>query len=156
MLHDQGIPDSTISVLPSHDVQARKRQSAVSFCLMAFLFALLPLSVFAQATRTQPPRPVRFIRGHAVVSGSARQYTRYVYTFRASEGQGFGMRITGGVTVTLLGPDPANPLVEDETEGFNSGLPNTGIYKIIVTNKSEGTISVPFKLEMSLSEPERY
>jgi hypothetical protein len=156
LLHDKGISHSTVSALPSHDLQARKRQSAVSICLMAFLLALLPLSVFSQATRTQPPRPVRFMRGHAVISGSARQYTRYVYTFRASEGQGFDMRITGGVTVTLLGPDPTSPLVEDETEGFNSGLPNTGIYKIIVTNKSEGTISVPFKLVMSLSEPEKY
>jgi hypothetical protein len=127
----------------------------LSLCLVTLTLAVLPLGVWAQKMNTVT-RPVRFTRGHAAVSGSAQQYTRYVYTFRASEGQGLDIRIHGGVTVTLLGPDSTYPLAEDETEGINTGLPNTGVYKVLVTNKREGTSSVPFKLTMSLSAPERY
>lgn len=125
----------------------------MSLCLIAL--AVLPLCLRAQEMSTIT-RALRIVRGRAVVSGLARQYTRYVYTFRATEGQGFDMRITGGVSVTLLGPDPTYPLAEDETEGINTGLPNTGTYKVIVTNKREGTLSAPFKLRMTLSAPERY
>lgn len=136
-------------------LQGRNLRRTVSLCLVALTLVVVPLGVRAQEMQTIT-RPVRLVRNRAVISGSARQYTRYVYTFRASEGQGIGLRITGGVTVTLLSPGSTYPLVEDETEGFTDSLPKTGIYKIIVTNKREGTISVPFKLTMSLSASERY
>jgi hypothetical protein len=154
MLYDQARLNFPVAAPTSHHLQARNLRCRISLCLVVLLLALLPLSALAQETRTIT-RPVRLIRGHAVINGSAQQYTRYVYSFRASEGQGLNLRITGGVTVSIVGPDSNFPLVEDETVGYSAGLPNTGIYKIIVTNKSEGTISVPFTLKISLSAPER-
>jgi hypothetical protein len=155
MSHHHLVSNTAVSAHKFNRLQSQNLRRAVSFCLVALMLAMLPLSMQAQEIHTVT-RPVRFARGRAVISGSAQQYTRYVYTFRASEGQGFDLRITGGVTVSVFGPGSRAPLAEDETEGFNSGLPNTGTYKVVVTNKSEGTSSVPFTLKMSLSAPEKY
>ena len=155
MSHCHLVSNITVAAPKFTYLQGQSLRRTVSLCLIALAFAIVPLSVRAQKMQTIT-RAVRFARNRAVISGSARQYTRYVYTFRASEGQGFDVRITGGVTVTLLGPNPTYPLVEDETEGLTESLLKTGIYKIIVTNKREGTISVPFKLTMTLSVSEKY
>ena len=154
MSHHHLVSKTTVSAPKFNCLQGQNLRRAVSLCLVAFLLVTLPLIAPAQEMKTIT-RSVPLVRGRAVINGSARQYTRYVYTFRANEGQGISLGITGGVTVTLLAPGSTYPLVEDETEALTDSLPKTGIYKIIVTNKREGTLSVPFKLTMSLSAPER-
>ena len=115
-----------------------------------------PLVARAQETRTVT-QDVRFPRGRTTVilRGAARQYTFYIYKLRARAGQTMSVRITGSAqfSISPVTPPEADTEPLEGAEGvrdWSGTLPDNGVYQVVVFNNREGTLSVPYTLEITI------